>query len=156
MQRLRVTGVDGAKGAAMRSVELLLLALLSLGTISNGIAQGTAADLRADWVVVGRAHTFTVYAHPATVRRSGGKATLWEIKDYNTAQMHDGEPYMSQKTQTEYDCKEGRFRIIALSLHSGNLGGGKVIWSDPDPDNWKPVASGRTGVASRKFACGEK
>ena len=140
----------------MRSANLLLLALLSLGAVSNGIAQGSPAGNTADWVVVGRAHTFTVYANPATVRRSGGKSTLSEIKDYNTAQMNDGEPYMSQRTQNEYDCKEKRSRILALSLHADNLGAGKVIWSDPDPDKWTPVAPGRVGEASWKFACGEK
>jgi hypothetical protein len=77
------------------------------------------------------------------------------MKDYNTAQMNDGEPYMSQKTQNEYDCKEYRSRILALSLHSGNMGDGKVIWSDPDPDKWYPFAPGRVGEAVRKFACGK-
>jgi len=135
---------------------LLLLALLSPCTISHAIAQGVATGNTTDWVAVGRAHTFTVYANPATVRRSGGKVTLWEIIDYNTAQMNDGEPYMSRKTKNEYDCKQKRFRILALSLHSENLGGGNVIWSDPDPDKWTPVAPGRVGEASWKFACGEK
>lgn len=140
----------------MRRANLLLLAVLSLGTISNAIAQGVATANATDWVVVGRAHTFTVYANPATVRRSGGKVTLWEVIDYNTAQMNDGEPYMSRKTQNEYDCKEKRFRILALSLHAENLGGGKVIWSDADPDKWTPAPPGRVGEAAWKFACGEK
>jgi hypothetical protein len=133
---------------------ILLMTLFSVA--SNAIAQGSATSDATTWIVVGRAHTFTVYANPATIQRAGSMVTVWEMKEYNTAQMYDGEPYMSQKTQNEYDCKEGQSRILALSLHSENMGGGKTVWSAPDPDEWHPVASIRLGEASRKFACGRK
>jgi hypothetical protein len=127
-----------------------------LAVASSAIAQGAATSNAPGWIMVGRAHTFTVYANPTTIHRAGSKVKVWEIKDYNTAQMNDGEPYMSQKTQNEYDCKEGRSRILALSLHSENMGGGKMVWSDPDPGEWHPVAPSRLGEASRKFACETK
>jgi hypothetical protein len=130
--------------------------MLTLLAAANGTIAQEATSNAAGWTMVGRAHTFTVYANPATIHRAGSKVEVWEMKDYNTAQMNDGEPYMSQKTQNEYDCKEGRSRILALSLHSENMGGGKMVWSDPDPDDWHPVAPGRLGEASRKFACGTK
>jgi hypothetical protein len=142
-------------GAMRNAVLTMLLAVAGVSAASNAIAQTAAATNPTGWVVVVRAHTFTVYANPATIRRADNKAKIWEMKDYNTAQMNDGEPYMSQKTQNEYDCKEDRSRILALSLHSGNMGDGKVIWSDPEPDKWHPVAPGRVGEASRKFACGK-
>jgi hypothetical protein len=142
-------------GAMRKAVLMMLAAVVSGSAVPNAIAQGAAAGNPTGWVVVVRAHTFTVYANPATIRRADNKAKIWEMKDYNTAQMNDGEPYMSQKTQNEYDCKEYRSRILALSLHSGNMGDGKVIWSDPDPDKWYPFAPGRVGEAVRKFACGK-
>jgi hypothetical protein len=142
---------------AMRQAILtMLIALVSPSAVSSAIAQGAAPRNSTVWIVIGRAHTFTVYANPATIRRAGSKVKIWEMKDYNTAQMNDGEPYMSQRTQNEYDCKERRSRILTLSLHSENMGGGKVIWSDPDPGKWYLVAPGRVGEAPWKFACRKK
>jgi len=139
-----------------KAILRILIALVSPSAISNAIAQGAAPSNSTAWIVIVRAHTFTVYANPSTIRRAGSTVKLWEMKDYNTAQMNDGEPYMSQKTQNEYDCKERRSRILALSLHAENMGGGKVILSDPDSDKWSPVAPGRAGGAPWKFACGKK
>jgi hypothetical protein len=108
----------------------------------------------AEWVKVGDEEIVTSYADPATVRMAGNIATMWDMLDFKAAQARPyGVPYMSQKTQQEYDCKEQRARKINLLRYSDSMAGGEEVNADPDPSEWKPVSPGSTNERLLKFAC---
>jgi hypothetical protein len=98
--------------------------------------------------------TSTMYADPATIHRTGEMVNMWTVLDFKAAQARPyGTPYMSQKTQHEYDCKEQRARAIHFLRYSENMGGGEVVPTDSDPEEWKPVATGSVVEKLWQIAC---
>lgn len=113
----------------------------------------TKSNKAAGWVEVGGTDNAIVYANPTTIRKVGSRVKMWDMTDLKSAQGDEGERYLSSKSQIEYDCKEERTRMLAFSTHSENMGGGKTVQTDADPDKWKPVAPGSIGETLWKFAC---
>lgn len=125
----------------MRNFTLMLL----LTVVSN--------SAMAEWVDVGSNENITIYVDPATVKRSGHLAKMWQLSDFKTSQKDMGEKYLSAKDQNEYDCKEVKWRRRASSQHSGNMGGGKVVYKDSFTTRWKPVPPDSGTEIMWKFAC---
>jgi hypothetical protein len=132
----------------MRKAILMML----LGVMSSSAAAG--------WVEISRSDDadMTTYADPATHRKKGNRMKMWTLFDYKTAQVVSGDkPYLSQKAQKEYDCKEEQSRTLVLTSHSGNMGGGEVVYSNYNVNgNWEPVAPESIVEDMWKFACGKK
>jgi surface-adhesin protein E len=98
----------------------------------------------AEWVDVGGKveeglTVYTVYVDPDTIRRKGPVVKLWALFDYTTIQTIVGGPWLSSKTQREYDCVEKRVRLLGFTTFSGNMGSGEAVYSNPDESKWEPV-----------------
>jgi hypothetical protein len=116
-----------------------------------GIVSSTAA---AEWVEVDRTDTTTVYGDPTSVRRAGDMVKMWEITDFATAKKWiDGKLYMSTRERSEYDCKEERWRTLHISLFSGHMSYGEVVFSVSSPGDWKPVAPDTIAETYWKLVC---
>ena len=127
----------------MHKTILLLLAVAS----SNAMAE---------WVEISHNAKFTVYTNPATIRNKDDMATVWKLSDYKTAQSLGGHTHLSEKVQFEYDCKEKQNRLLYFSWHSGNMGGGEVVYSGSGTNRWEPVPQGSINEAVLKIACRNK
>lgn len=125
----------------MRKVILMML----LSVVSNSAI--------AEWIDVGSNENTTIYVDPATVQRAGNMAKMWHLTDFKMAHQDMGDKYMSTKDQNEYDCKEAKLRRRASSQHSGNMGKGKVVYSDSFTSRWKPVPPDSGTEILWKFAC---
>lgn len=111
----------------------------------------------AAWVAIGGSDTenLTSYADSATISKSGDMVKMWSLLDYETAQVSEGKTFMSIKAQFEYDCKEGRERILCYFWHSGNMGGGDVVTINSEPLDWSPVPLGAVTETLWRLACGK-
>ncbi len=107
----------------------------------------------AGWTSVGENDVGTVYADRDTIVRNGNTARMWSLLDYRAFQRMVEAGYFSQKTQTEYDCAERRFRGLSLSLHAEHMGEGKVIYTDESPREWEPLAADAITENLRTVAC---
>ena len=122
-------------------------------TLLLAIASSSAV---AEWVELSHNETSAMYADLATIGRTGDVVKMWTLLDFKAPQARPyATPYLSQKTQHEYDCKEGRARVIHFLRYSENMAGGEVVPTDSDPEEWKPVATGTVveklwGIACRK------
>lgn len=112
----------------------------------------------AAWMAVGGNEEagVTVYADPGTIRRKGNLVTVWHLNDFKTVQMVKGTSYLSIKAQHQYDCTGDRERILALMKFSGNMGNGKVVYTDSNKGKWRPVAPGSVSHDLGKIACSKK
>lgn len=82
---------------------------------------------------------------------------MWNVVDYKTARVSsDGKPYMSMKARVQYDCKEERLRTMHDSVHSGNMGRGKSVYSDDDPTKLIPVPRATVQEDLWAIACSER
>lgn len=107
----------------------------------------------AGWKSVGEDGATALYADPDTIVRNGDTAQMWSILDYKTFQRMVEVGYFSQKALIEYDCAERRSRGLNLSLRSGHMGEGDVIYSDDSPRDWEAVAAGTTTEKLWTVAC---
>lgn len=126
-----------------RSVLMMLLAAMS---------QGAAAE----WVDAGHNGDFTAYTDPATIRRSGNRVRMLSLIDHKAAMTKSGKAYISVKAQHEFDCKEGQARILFSSLHSGNMGKDKIVWSSYSSDNFEPILPSSILETLWKVACEQR
>ena len=107
----------------------------------------------AEWTLVRVGVDYDAYADLATIRRSGNMATMWSLLDFKSVQRVAGTAFLSRTARYEYDCDGARSRTLALVLHSENMGGGEVVYSDADPGQWTPVFPDSINEAVWKRTC---
>lgn len=119
------------------------------------VLSAVSSNAAAEWepAMYNKGNTKITYVDAATIRKAGNKVKMWSLTDFKTAEYYGQKPYMSQKDQREYDCKEKRMRLLFASIHIGNMGRGEVI-SEANTQNWEPVPPGTIGEALWKIACG--
>jgi hypothetical protein len=112
----------------------------------------------AEWVAVGGNQDagVTVYIDPGTIHRTGNLVKVWHLNDFKTVQIVKGNSYLSVQAQHQYNCTENRERILALTKFSGNMGRGKVVYTDAHEGQWRPVGTGSVIHALEKLACSKK
>jgi len=133
--------------------------------VSSVPASVVISSAVAEWVKVGGSKDgeITVYANPATIRKAGNKATMWEMDDSKSVQINtvSGKPYLSHKNQYEFDCKEKQWRMLYVySFHSGNMGSGEVTHtssaSSTVPGEMGQISPGSAMEDMWKIACEQK
>jgi hypothetical protein len=130
----------------MKSIVLILTLLL-------GVASDNAA---AEWIVVNWSDKAIHYADPTSIRRAGDRVKMWHLIDLKTAEstISGVPPFMSSRTQQEYDCKEEQSRVLFVSFHSKNMAEGTAVFRNSYPgSDWSPVPPGTTTNALWKIAC---
>lgn len=128
----------------MRKILLMML----LAVASN--------NAMAEWVKVGSNESDTLYADPTTIIKSANKVKMQTLHDYKMAIKASGAAFLSTMVQEEYDCKENQSRTLYFSFHTGNLGKGRMIYSDNDAHKWAPVRPGSVRETLWKVACRKK
>ena len=121
----------------------------------------TAGAASAEWTFVGDTgdggDDFIHYVDRATIRRNGNLVKMWDLKNYKTVQKSADDSYLSTKEQWEYDCKEEKKRLLAFTWFDGQMGSGKVVYSDSETSmKWSPIQPESSGEALWKIACGKK
>jgi len=127
------------------------VAALLLATVSSGAA--------AAWVRVGGNKNVVCYADPATITRAGNLVKMKSLLDFTAPQTDRSigkAPYLSERDEREYDCRNERQRLLHFSLRAGQMFGGALVRSNSDDGGWLAVAPASLGEALWKTACGKK
>ena len=131
-------------GAAVRKIGLVLL-LAGANTVAT-----------AEWIKIGSSDVVTVYADPATIRRAGTLAQMWDLFDFKSVQTMDGWSFLSAKNWVEYDCKDARWRNLQISHYAGNKGGGKRVYNNSKPGDWDAVTMDSAIGTKWKLVCAKR
>ena len=81
--------------------------------------------------------------------------TLHDLKSAIVSKTN-GKPYASQKLQSEYDCRDVRWRMLHFSWYSRNMGAGEMVEYLADSYKWDPVPPGSGVEVLWQFACERK
>jgi hypothetical protein len=127
----------------LRSVLIVLLA-------------GVSCNAAAEWIKIGTSDVMTVYADPATIRRAGDLAQMWDLFDFNAVQTMDGWSFLSAKNWVEYDCKQARWRNLQISHYAAKKAGGKRVYNNSKPGEWEPVPMDSAIGTKWKLVCGKR
>ena len=119
-----------------------------------------AASAVTGWTVVSKMSmsggNAILYADLATIQNKDSVARMGSLVDFESEQETQGVRFLSSKLNKEYDCKKEQWRIFSSSVFSKNMGGGQIVQSDNDPDEWKPVEHGSLAKTEWEIACGKK
>ena len=129
---------------------------LSLITLTLLILMSSLAHAKWEKIDTNDDDSMTVYVDPDTTRRKGDLVKMWELFDYKTAQTTGSVSSMSSVQRVEFDCAEETSRLLAFTSFSGNMGRGKVNYTDSTVDKWVQVAPQTIHEALLKFACVKK
>jgi hypothetical protein len=110
----------------------------------------------AEWVEIGHNEDFVGYIDPSTIHRAGNMVKMWCLIDHKIVISKTGKTYISVMAQHEYDCRKDRARMLFSSLHSENMGKGKIVGSNYSPDAWGSVPPLSIVETLWKFACGRR
>lgn len=95
----------------------------------------------------------TVYVDPASILRTGNRATLLELTDYRIT-PDSTKPYMSVRRSYQFDCVEQALQTLSILNFSGKMGGGEIVLTINEPTNWLLFLPGSVGEILSKIACG--
>ncbi len=109
-----------------------------------------AAPASAEWVKAGEAGIVSYYIDPARIRTNGNFRNVWLLHDFEDRQK-GGE--MSRQGLMEYDCKEGRYRILEFAEYSEPMLGGKKLKSSDYPSRWTAVPPDTVNADILKDVC---
>lgn len=125
---------------------LITLLLLSVGPVY------------AEWVevVANDEVGMTAYVDPDTIHTEGNLVKVWTLFDYKTIQTIVGGPWLSSKTQRQFDCVEERVRVVGFITFTGNMGSGETVNSNSDEQKWRPIQPGSVEQALWKVVCKKK
>ncbi len=125
--------------------------LIALLALSSG-------PVYAEWVLTSGDDEagLAVYVDPATLRRNGNLAKMWQLYDYKTVQTVAGDSFLSIKRFNEYDCAEERTRMLGYTWFSGNMGNGNVVYSTTEQLPWEPAVPRTINRSLWKVACSKK
>ena len=138
--------VQAAPAAPMHKAVLM--------TLLAAVSSSAAAEL----VWLGDTSDAAIYFDTATIQWTGDIANMAVLYDLKTPVLSEtnGHYYASQRLQSQYDCKEGQWRMLHFSWYSKNMGGGKMVEHVADSFQWKPVPPGSGVEALWKLACGKR
>ena len=66
----------------------------------------------------------TFYLDPATIKNQGGAVRVWAVQDFKTMRERNAR---SNVNLVEINCKEERYRLLALTEYSGQMGQGRSL-----------------------------
>ena len=107
----------------------------------------------AEWINIAETETRFFYIDPATIRKDGNFRKVWGIADLKT---RDKDGTMSTRTRREFDCKNERNRILALSEHTESMAKGTTTFtSSGGPSDWHEIPPGSAIDLVMKFVCNQ-
>jgi len=108
-----------------------------------------AGSAWAKWVMYDETETNTFYYDPATIRKDGNMRQVWALLDWR---KRDKDGVMSHRLRYEYDCKQERYRLLAITTHSKPMARGETLLQNLDTP-WIDIAPATTAEAMFKIVC---
>jgi len=105
----------------------------------------------AEWRILAKTDGEIFYVDFDTIRSEGNIRRFWALKDFSVAKENG---MLSSRAFEEFDCKEGRFRILDISAHSEHGAAGKTIQSFSNIDGeWTRIAPETVRYFVLKVVC---
>jgi hypothetical protein len=151
---------DGPDRATVAAVGCTL-ARAGGGSARAALANNTLAATGTDtaqqqWTLLGSSAAnggMDVYVAPASIRRSGDRARMFDLFDFKTRQVIDGKAFLSARNEYEYDCARPRQRMLATTGFSGRMGKGTVVEASDGALPWEAVGSSGPAYEHWQVAC---
>ena len=120
-----------------------------------------SANAWAEWTRIGeikiQGGRYTIYVDLASISRTGRFAKMWGMYDFNFPKFLTGKgDFRSIKFKNEFDCGQGRFRVLSVSWYAANMGSGEPISSANAGSQWMAASSGSSDERLLQAACNKE
>ena len=116
------------------------------------LAVVSSVAMATKWIEIYESKEAVVYADFSSMTRFDNKVKMWVLNDYKKVEYFFAEKALSWRNLSEYDCFRSRMRVLQHSVHSGNMGTGKVVNKTTKVMPWIPLFN-RT-KKNWEYACG--
>jgi hypothetical protein len=116
----------------------------------------TVPPVFSEWVLIDSNEKAKVYVDPGTIQRDGAFVRMWVLDDLQIAHTRASGRFLSSRAQEEHDCREQRFRVLAVANFSGNMGSGTEVYASSTKSKWAPIPPGTLAHSVWKFACKDR
>jgi hypothetical protein len=111
----------------------------------------TCSSAMAKWTKVTANDEATTYADVSTIKKVGDIVKMSDVMDIKNPRA--GIKYSSIKSLHEYDCKLNKSRVVAYSMYSESMVGGKIVDYSSRIHDWLPAKFGGATAELWKIAC---
>jgi hypothetical protein len=140
-----------------KEVALLLLLIASGAPAEAEIknAGGFGRNPSARWIAVSETDGITTYMYPSTIHGPGKLAHMWSLINYKSPQTNSASslPFMSKKSEIEYDCEKAKWRMLSSAFHTDPMGNGETVFRESESTQWQPVTPNSESEILWKAAC---
>ena len=120
----------------------LMLAVAALAFSGSATAQ---------WIQVGETHDTVLFHALDTFRKEGNLRRVWELQDFKADVFGDG--VRSLRYQSEYDCQDGRLRVLYLQAFKSQMASGEALNVPFNGKDWVPIPANSIASISLKVVC---
>ena len=123
---------------------------------NSSVAAMDSGPTHQQWTLLGSSVAnggMDVYVAPASIRRSGDRARMFDLFDFKTRQAFEGKPFLSARNEFEYDCARSRQRMLGTTGYAGSMGHGAVVASSTGASPWEPVGTSGPNFDHWRVAC---
>ena len=114
------------------------------------LALAAASPASAEWTHQGSTSDVNFYIDLSTIKKSAEVRRVWQLQNRNIPSKSGTR---SLRALSEYDCKEGKYRIIQIDTFSEAMAQGTPLSTDPTPGQWHFIAPGTPFADSLKLVC---
>jgi hypothetical protein len=133
----------------MRGVRVLELTCLRV--ILTAMLLLVAGQVRAEWEKVAEIEQTVFYLDPATIQVKGHLRRVWQLRDWKV--KNKDEP-LSARILREYDCKDARNRVLAVTEFAGPMATGTRLRSSGfAPAQWEQIERNTAGAIMLERVC---
>ena len=120
-----------------------------------------SANAWAEWTRIGeikiQGGRYTIYVDLGSISRTGRFAKMWGMYDFNVPKFLTGKgDFRSIKFKNEFDCSQGRFRVLSVSWYAANMGSGEPISSASAASQWMAASPGSSDERLLQTACNKE
>ena len=137
----------------MKMKKLVVAGFCLLMISACGKSELVSGSAKAKWVwvkvVSSSTDETTTYASFSNISRKGKLVEMWVLFDHNLPNADK----KSIERLDEYDCENKVARTIYEVGYSENMGKGKAIYVNPDPDKFETVPPDSINEVLWKAAC---
>ena len=147
---------NGPDRASVAAVGCRLARAGGASATSAGVVPAATMAGPAHWDLLGTSAAnggMDVYVDRETIRKSGSHAQMWDLWDFKSAHAFEGKPYLSVRSQYEYDCAGPRRRMLSTRGFTQHMGQGSVVGSGDAALAWQPIARDSLFIDHWKAAC---
>jgi len=108
---------------------------------------------KKEWTFVDESESAGIYIDLDTIERTGNTIRVQKLFEFSEKQDFEGNFYMSAVTYDEYDCENGKLRILQGILYSGNTGLGNNVRFTTAASDWRDIPPETTASTVRDIVC---